>query len=104
MSLAATLMYGTRLQALVGDDAALDQQAAELVVLTSEQAYSYWSAQGTIYRGWTKVRSGEVTDAISLLRSGSAEYCAAGMGMARPYQIALPHPVGRRLADRRKAR
>ena len=44
---------------------------------------------GTIYRGWVKVKNGDVAEGISLLRSGSAAYRATGAEMWMPYYIAL---------------
>ena len=46
-------------------------------------------AQGTIYRGWVKVKNGDVAEGISLLRSGSSAYRATGAEMWMPYYIAL---------------
>ena len=77
-----------------------------------------WRAQGTIYRGWVKVKNGDVAEGISLLRGGSAAYRATGAEALMPYHIALlaraceiagqieeaVDPVGRRVADRRKDR
>ena len=34
----------------VGDDAALDERADQLVAVTTEQGFPHWDAQGTIYR------------------------------------------------------
>ena len=47
------------------------------------------AAQGTIYRGWVKLQNGELTEGISLLRSGSAAYGATGAALWMPYHIAL---------------
>ena len=71
-SLAASLAIGTRLLSLVGDNAALDERADQLVAVATEQGFPFWRAQGTIYRGWVKVKNGDVAEGISLLRSGSA--------------------------------
>src|SRR5207245_2190337 len=67
-SLALSLANGTRLLSLVGDNAALDEWADQLVAVTMEQGFPFWRAQGTIYRGWVKVKNGEVAEGISLLR------------------------------------
>jgi predicted ATPase len=61
---------------LVGDDAGLDELADQLVAVTTEQGFSFWRAQGTIVRGWVKVKNGDVAEGISLLRSGSAAFRA----------------------------
>jgi predicted ATPase len=62
------------LLSLVGDSAALDELAGELVAVAMEQAFPRWRALGTAYRGWVTVKNGAVTEGISLLRSGSATY------------------------------
>ena len=77
------------LLSLVGDDAALDERADQLVAVATEQGFPYWRAQGTIYRGWVKVKNGDVAEGISLLRSGSAAYRATGAEVWMPHYIAL---------------
>ena len=88
-SLALSLVLAARLLSLVGDDAALDKRADELIAVAIEQGFPYWRAQGTIYRGWVKVKNGDVTEGISLLRSGSAAYRATGSEAWMPQIIAL---------------
>ena len=88
-SLAASLALGARLLSLVGDNAALDERADQLVAVTTEQGFPHWRAQGTIYRGWVKVKNGDVAEGISLLRSGSTAYRATGAELWMPYHIAL---------------
>ena len=77
------------LLSLVGDNAALDERADQLVAVTTEQGFPHWRAQGTIYRGWVKVKNGDVAEGISLLRSGSAAYRATGAEAWMPHYIAL---------------
>jgi predicted ATPase len=88
-SLAQSLTIGTRLLSLVGDDAALDERAGQLVAVATEQGFPLWRALGIIYRGWVKVKNGDVAEGISLLRSGSTAYRATGAELWLPYQIAL---------------
>jgi predicted ATPase len=88
-SLAASLGYGAMLTSLVGDNAALDERADECVAVTTEQGFLYWRALGIIYRGWVKVKNGDVTEGISLLCNGSSDYRATGAVMLMPYHIAL---------------
>jgi predicted ATPase len=88
-SLAASLTFGARLRSLVGDNAALDEQASALIALATEQGFAYWRAEGTIYRGWVKVKNGDVAEGMSLLRSGSAAYRATGAEMWMPLFITL---------------
>ena len=70
-SLAASLTLGARLLSLVGDNAALGERADQLLAVATEQGFPLWRALGTIYRGWVKVKNGDVAEGISLLRSGS---------------------------------
>ncbi len=80
---------GARLLSLVGDNAALDERAGQLVAVATEQGFVHWRAEGTIYRGWVKVKNGDVAEGISLLRSGSAAYRATGAEFWVPHHIAL---------------
>jgi predicted ATPase len=80
-SLAASLAIGAGLLSLIGDDAALDEWADQLVAVATEQGFPVWGAVGTIHRGWVKVKNGDVTEGMSLVRSGSAAYRATGTEM-----------------------
>jgi len=74
---------------LVGDDAALDERAAELITVATEHGFPLWGAQGKIYRGWVRVKNGDVTEGIALLRRGSSAYRATGAEAWAPYYHAL---------------
>jgi len=88
-SLAPSLANSARLLSLVGDAAALDERADELAAVATEQDFPVWGAQGTIFRGWVTVKKGDVTEGISLLRSGSIAYRATGTEAFMPYYTAL---------------
>jgi class 3 adenylate cyclase/predicted ATPase len=88
-SLAAVLTFGTRLLSLAGDEAALNQRADQLVAVTTEQGFPHWRASGTISHGWAKVKIGEMTEGISLLRRGWSAYRATGAEAWMPYFLVL---------------
>jgi predicted ATPase len=88
-SLAGSLSLGSRLLLLGGNNAALDERAGEMAVVATEQGFPHWRAEGTVYRGWAKVRNGDVNEGISLLRDGSTAYRATGAELWMPYYIAL---------------
>jgi class 3 adenylate cyclase/predicted ATPase len=88
-SFASSLAHGVTLLSLVGDNAALDQWADQLVAVTTEQGFPFWRAQGTICAGWVKVKNGDVAKGVSLLRSGSAAYRATGAEAWTPHHFAL---------------
>jgi predicted ATPase len=88
-SLAASLAIGAGLLLLSEDNATLDKRASQLVAVATEQGFPRWHAQGTICRGWVKVRNGDVVEGISLLRSGSKAYRATGSLSWMPHYSAL---------------
>jgi predicted ATPase len=88
-SLAGCLAIGARLLSLVEDDAALNEWVNQLFAVSTEHGFPHWRAQGAIYRGWVKVKNGDVTEGLSLLRSGSTAYRATGVELFVPHYIDL---------------
>jgi len=88
-SLASCLSNGTTVLSLVGDNAALDERADQLAAVATEQGFPIWRALGTIYRGWVKVKNGDVTEGLSLLRRGSIAYPSGGTDLWMPQHTAL---------------
>ena len=87
LSLTTSLSMASILHWLVGDNAALDELAEELVAVAAEQDFAQFRASGTLCRGWVKVKNGDVAEGISLLRSGSAAYTATGSVIWMPQNI-----------------
>jgi predicted ATPase len=77
-SLVSSLAVGTRPLWFVGDTAALDDRAEQLIAVATEQGFPHWRAMGTRFRGWVKVKNGDLTGGLSLLRSGLAAIRATG--------------------------
>jgi predicted ATPase len=88
-SLALTLGCGNRLLSLIGDYTLLGEWADELVAIATEQGFPYWHAQGTIFAGWLKVKTDDVPEGISLLRSGSSAFRATGAELWAPHHNLL---------------
>jgi class 3 adenylate cyclase/predicted ATPase len=88
-SLAASLALGARLLSLVGDNAVLGEWVDQLVAVATEQGFPHWRSLGAIYRGWVKVKNGDLPEGILLLRSGSTASRAAGAELWMPHYIAL---------------
>src|SRR5207249_10993677 len=63
-SLAASLAIAAGVLLLSGDNAALDERAGQLIAVATEQRFPRWHAQGTICRGWVKVKNGDVVEGI----------------------------------------
>jgi class 3 adenylate cyclase/tetratricopeptide (TPR) repeat protein len=90
MLLASSLSVSIRLLLLVGNNlGALDEWAGQLIAVATEQGFPHWRGEGTVYRGWAKVKNGEVAEGISLLRSGASVYRATGAQTFMPHYIAL---------------
>ena len=75
--------------ALVGDPALLGEWADQLVAITTEQGFPYWCAIGTTYRGWVKVKNGDIAEGISLLRDGTAAFRVTGAELFAPFLVIL---------------
>jgi class 3 adenylate cyclase/predicted ATPase len=88
-TLTVALSTDSRLLALMGDCAALDQRTSQLIDVATEQGFPLYGILGTIYRGWVKVNTGEVSKGIALLRSGSDAYGDTGAKTRIPYHMAL---------------
>jgi predicted ATPase len=82
-----------RLLSLVGDDATLDERADELVAVATEHGFPFWGALGEIYRGWVRVKMGDVDEGIAPLRRSLSRYRATGAQLYVPYYIDLPASV-----------
>jgi len=59
--------------------------------VTGQTSWLRWrsSRVGTFYRGWIKVKNGDVTEGMSLLRSSMAAYRASGQQAWMPHFISL---------------
>jgi class 3 adenylate cyclase/predicted ATPase len=86
-SLASSLMGGTILLSLAGDNRALVERADDLVTVATDQGFLFWRPMGAIYRGWVKVQDGDAAEGISLMRDALAAYCGTGAQLWVPYYI-----------------
>jgi predicted ATPase len=88
-SFAPSLAFGARLFALIGDDAVLGERIDQLVAVAAEQGFVQLMATGAIFGGWLKVKNGNVTEGIPLLRSGLTARRSTGAESWMPHQLAL---------------
>ena len=68
---------GATLLSLIGDNAALDDVADQLVAVVTDQGLHFWGPWGSIYRGWVKVKNGDIAEEYSCAAVW-ATYRAAG--------------------------
>src|SRR5262249_54507616 len=64
-------------------------RADQLVAVTTEQGFPYWRAVGDIFRGWARAKNCDLTEGISLLRSGSTAFRSTGAEVYVPHHTAL---------------
>jgi predicted ATPase len=88
-SLALSLEFGTRLLSLDGETVALKERVEQLLAIATEQGFPHWRVVGAIYLGWIKVKDGDVSEGIALLRHAVSAYRAAGAKVWVPHFIAL---------------
>jgi predicted ATPase len=88
-SIAQCLSMKARLLWFLGDAGSLVEPAEELFAIGVDQGFPYWRGQGLIYRGWTKVATGNFDDGISVLREGVLAFQATGAGCWIPQFHAL---------------
>jgi predicted ATPase/class 3 adenylate cyclase len=88
-SLASVLALGSMLLALIGDSESLNDHAQHLIAVAVEQGFPWWSAQGTVYFGWGKVKNGDVAEGTSLLRRGLSIHRATGAELWMTHHITL---------------
>jgi predicted ATPase len=77
-TLASGLGASIRLLALVGDNAALDERTEQQLAVATEQGLLLSLAMGTVFRGWVKVKNGDVVEGLSLMRGGWTACRATG--------------------------
>ena len=59
------------------------------MILSTEQGFAFWAAQGTILRGWALAEQGQREEGIAQMRQGLDAYQATGAEIIRPYFLAL---------------
>jgi predicted ATPase len=59
------------------------------MTLATDQGFPYWSAVGTILRGWSVAARGQATEGMAQMREGLAAWRAAGAEVERTYHLAM---------------
>jgi class 3 adenylate cyclase/predicted ATPase len=88
-SLAVGLATCCRLLSLTDNYSALDDRAAQLIAVATEHGFPLYRGLGTMYRGWGKVRTGDLAEGMSMLRAGSTVFSATGAKTRTSYHNAL---------------
>jgi predicted ATPase/class 3 adenylate cyclase len=88
-SLALALDFADWLHQLRREGQAVQERAAALMALATDQGFPFWDACGTIHRGWALAEQGQSAEGIAQMCQGIAAYRATGAELQRPYYLAL---------------
>jgi len=88
-SLAFTLAWAGTFGQFCRELQAVQGRAEELMALSSEQAFPFWLAFGTILLGWALTAQGKEAEGLAQMRQGLAAYRATGAELHRPYFLSL---------------
>jgi predicted ATPase len=85
---APSLMYALAMTSfvpiLLGNYAAANAQADELVAVAEEKSAAIWKALGTTQQGWVLAETGKATDTVHRITSGIAAWRSTGSTMYLP--------------------
>jgi len=60
----------------------VDHLSSDLVELSTRHNFSYWLAQGTVWRGWARSASGHTAEGIPWIEQGIRDFRATGTVLA----------------------
>jgi predicted ATPase len=83
------LSYAFNIHELCGDVQSALGDAEAYLALATEQAFSMFLAEATIYRGWALAETGRVTEGIKQIREGIIAWVKTGGRHFLPYYRAL---------------
>jgi class 3 adenylate cyclase/predicted ATPase len=72
-----------------GEAQEVQEQAEALIILTSEQGFALFLAQGNFSRGWALTEQGQVQEGLEQLRQGLGAWQATGAVLNQTYFLAL---------------
>jgi predicted ATPase len=88
-SLALVLHLAAWLHQLRGEVPAMQERVEELVVLASQEGFAYWTAQATMWGGWTLTAHGQHAEGIAQILQGVSARHATGASLYRTSHFAL---------------
>src|SRR5437867_2665704 len=68
---------------------AAQERAEATIILATEQGFPYWSARGSILRGWVLAQQGQGQEGSEQIQQGLMAYHATGAEVLRSYFLAL---------------
>jgi predicted ATPase len=87
-SLTAARVFAAIVRQLRREEGVVQEQAEAAMALAVEQEFTFWSAQGTILRGWALAEQGYETG-IAQMEQGLATHRTMGAELVQPYYLAM---------------
>jgi tetratricopeptide (TPR) repeat protein len=87
--LAHALSWAANLGYVERHPAEVDRFASELIELSTRHHFSYWLAQGVIYRGWVCSASGDTAEGIPRIEQGIRDLRATSAVLGLPHSLTL---------------
>jgi predicted ATPase len=88
-SLALALVFAAWLHQLRREAQVVQERAAAVIALATDQGFPFWVAYGTILRGWALAEQGQSAEGMAQMRQGIAAWRVTGAELQRPYYLAL---------------
>jgi serine/threonine protein kinase/predicted ATPase len=88
-SLAAALLWATKLGHLECHPAKVELLASDLIELSTRQNFEFWLPAGEILRGWARSASGSAAEGIAWIEDAIRSYRATDAMLRMPYFLAL---------------
>lgn len=89
MSLAGAWHFAAVVHQFRSEGQAAQERAEAAIALSSKQGFAFFSAMGSIERGWALVEQGQREEGITQMDQGLMAYHATGAELYRPYFLAL---------------
>ena len=87
-SLTAARVFAAIVRHLRREQDAVQEQAEAAIALAVEQEFTFWSAQGTILRGWALAEQGHEVG-LAQMEEGLAAHRTLGAELVQPYYLAM---------------
>lgn len=88
-SLALAYTFAALVSQLCREEQATQTWAEKAIAICAEHGFAFYSAMGTILRGWALVEQGQEAEGIAQIHQGLADWRATGSELFRPHLLAL---------------
>jgi class 3 adenylate cyclase/predicted ATPase len=102
-SVALPLFYGCMLHQVLGDRQQVQDGAAELIAIATQEGFRFWLAGGTVLQGWATADAGQPDAGIAQMRDAIEAWRETGAEYLVPYFLALMADAHHKQGDAARA-